>query len=201
MPLAHSWTLLWQPKDRCSDTRTLTCTHKSGATFWAWCLYVRWGGMIAEGAIIPWRLRGVQRWESEERMRRRRGQKRMKPSPLPYPPPPPGSTLWVTRQVLTFGIHQVHHNILLALVKRELAWEVEAFFALYFDRLLVSEWMKNEWGGGRREVGGGKGRGPWKGKKTKTEWDSMRTMDTHAEQKQMELNKNHTYQIMRMRSR
>lgn len=92
----------------------------------------------------------------------------------------PGSTLRVTRLVLTFGIHQVHHNILLALVKRELAWEVEAFFALYFDRLLVNEWMKNE-GGGRE------GTGTMKGQKNKKQngfqwgqWTLMQNNDVKS---------------------
>lgn len=43
----------------------------------------------------------------------------------------------MAQRVLTFRLHQLLHNILLALVKRELAGEVEAFFALYFDWLLV----------------------------------------------------------------
>lgn len=184
MPRAHSWTLLWQPKHRCSDTHTQT--DESGATFWVWSLYVWWASLWDrlrwDDSWSRYHPLEVQRWKSKEGTWRRCGQKRMKPKSLSTSPP--GSTPWVTRLVLTFGIHQVHHNILLALVKRELAWEVEAFFSLYFDRLLVSEWMKNE--------GGGKGWGPWKGKKTKTEWDSMKAMDNHAEQwckKQMELNK------------
>jgi hypothetical protein len=39
--------------------------------------------------------------------------------------------------LLTFSIHHLLHNILLALVKREFAREVETFFALYFDWMLM----------------------------------------------------------------
>lgn len=44
--------------------------------------------------------------------------------------------------ILTFRLHQILHNILLALVKRELARQVEAFFALYFDWLLGGDHMR-----------------------------------------------------------
>lgn len=60
----------------------------------------------------------------------------------------------MAQRVLTFRIHQLLHNILLALVKRELAGEVEAFFALYFDWLLVQVCVCVGCG-----VGGGRGRG------------------------------------------
>lgn len=75
----------------------------------------------------------------------------------------------ITQLVLTFSLHQLLHNILLALVKRELAREVEAFFALYFDWLLVDAWVRRGGGeGGNERV------------KTKTEWVSMKVLDTHA---------------------
>lgn len=64
----------------------------------------------------------------------------MEENPIPLPS--------ITQLVLTFRLHQVLHNILLALVKRELAWEVEAFFALHFNLLLIYGW---------RGVGGGLG--------------------------------------------
>ena len=91
--------------------------------------------------------------------------------------PPPS----ITQLVLTFSLHQLLHNILLALVKRELAWEVEAFFALYFDWLLVDVWVRIE-GGGRE---GGNER-----VKTKTEWVSMRVLNTHAKKKPNKWNVN-----------
>lgn len=64
---------------------------------------------------------------------------------------------WVTPSVLTFRL-QILHNILLALVKRELAWEVEAFFALYFDWLLVDGWVRGKRGRGGQWEGTNKNR-------------------------------------------
>lgn len=62
------------------------------------------------------------------------------------------------RALLTFTVHHLLHNVLLALVKWELAREVEAFFALYFDWLLMMMMMMrgvDEGSGGGR---GGAGR-------------------------------------------
>lgn len=89
---------------------------------------------------------------------RGRGPKKKKKREIKAPPPS------ITQQVLTFRLHQLLHNILLALVKRELAREVEAFFALYFDGLLVRAWGR---GGG--EVGGNE-----RAQTKKTEWVSMK---------------------------
>lgn len=50
--------------------------------------------------------------------------------------------------ILTFGLHQLLHYILLALVKRELARKVEAFFALHFDWLCGDD---PKWGDGVEE--------------------------------------------------
>ena len=53
--------------------------------------------------------------------------------------------------LLTFSIHHLLHNILLALVKREFAREVETFFALYFDWMLMEVCGWEEWGRGEGE--------------------------------------------------
>lgn len=113
------------------------------------------------------------------------------------PPPPLPPHTPITQLVLTFRLHQLLHNILLALVKRELAWEVEAFFALYFDWLLFDVWVREGRKGGRE---GGSMRG-WKQKQNGFQW---RYFNTHAKSnknkwnvnKQFTLNNENERQVM-----
>lgn len=135
-----------KPKDRCSDTHqreSTTSPPHFGPRVGSVCGASLWDsdrGMRAVPMLQP-PLEVSRKMEVE---RKNEGMERKEWSPRAPPH-------WITRLVLTFRLHQLLYNILLALVKRELAWEVEAFFALYFDWLLVRVWMKEE--GGR-----------WKGK-------------------------------------
>lgn len=129
-----------KPKDRCSDThqRESPPHHILGLVS-ALCVgllseTVRGGWELCRCSNRPWRW--AERWKLKERTKAWKGK-----DEAPVRPPH-----WITRLVLTFRLHQLLYNILLALVKRELAWEVEAFFALYFDWLLVRVWMKEEGG-------------------------------------------------------
>lgn len=130
---------------------------------------VMWGISEAGMRVMPtletsleW---GDERWQREPRP----GEEEDKKKEIKAQPP------LMAQWVLTFRLHQLLHNILLALVKRELAWEVEAFFALYFDWLLVRVWRRGNGGNERAQ--------------TKTEWVSMKLSTLTQKQKQKKGNK------------
>lgn len=175
MPRAHSWTLLWQPKDRCSDTHIHThahireCLHNLGLMF---CMCVwggvfslgecEWGGMIAEAAIIPGGGE-AKRWKFE---RENMDRKRMKPSSPPPPHPRRQHTVGHTAGTYVRNPPGPPQYSPCSCKTGTCVRGWSFFCALLWPAARHSVWMKNE-RGEEGEEGRGRGRADERVKKTK----------------------------------